>query len=176
MALLGHCRGHATAVLSLPSGARAETLPHRIRLCRFAPGTLGPSHQCTVILELKSALMWTPADEDAWLPCVVCSQDIKTFHPSQMASFQTPLGQTLTLKSVHTEASLKGWMRWLLQVCKHPCKITRNVRKQGNMSPQKGCDHFQLTNPKEMVICELLENKQTNTQLKVIILRKLSEI
>ena len=55
-------------------------------------------------------------------------------------------------------------MRWLFQIYKYPCKIIGNVRKQGDITPQKGCDHFLLTNPKEMVICELPEkNKKQKT-------------
>ena len=49
------------------------------------------------------------------------------------------------------------------------------MRKQGDMTPQKGCDHFLLTNSKEMVICELSEKKNTK-KLTVIILGKLREI
>lgn len=48
------------------------------------------------------------------------------------------------------------------------------MRKQGDMTPQKGCDHFLLTNPKELVICELPEKKKKT--LNVIILGKFSEI
>lgn len=53
---------------------------------------------------------------------------------------------------------------------KHQCKAPRNV-KEGNMTPPKVLDDFQVTNPKEMEICELPEK-----DLKTIILRKGSEI
>ena len=50
------------------------------------------------------------------------------------------------------------------------------MKKQGNMTPQKECNHFLLTNPKEMVICELPKEKKEKKTLKVIILRKLNKI
>lgn len=48
---------------------------------------------------------------------------------------------------------------------------SRNVRKQGNMTPPKEHNNFLVTDSKEMESCELSEK-----EFKGIVLRKLSKI
>lgn len=55
-------------------------------------------------------------------------------------------------------------------MCRHQCRVTRNMRKQGNMTPKEH-NNFTITHPKEMEIHELSEK-----EFKIIILRKLSKI
>ena len=56
-------------------------------------------------------------------------------------------------------------------MCKYQCKVTRNRKKQGNITPPKELSNFPVTKAKEIGICELLEK-----EFKIIILRKHSKI
>lgn len=50
-------------------------------------------------------------------------------------------------------------------------KNNNNNNTQGNMTPPKEYNNFPVTNPREMVICNL-----PNKELKIVILRKLHEL